>query len=106
MRCYLLLPNCALAVPVERSKLTSAQPFALSVTLWVSVVDRNANIFGINHFHLTHRGWGRFEALYVIDGVLQQYGNKYPIPQAADKGPWSDGLLSYEVVKPLEEIPN
>jgi|TARA_Y100000294_G_C8536475_1_gene329276 hypothetical protein len=73
-------------------------------TLWVSVVDREANIFGINHFHLTNKGWGRFEALYVIDGVQQQYGNKFPIPMEADRGPWSDGLLSYEVVRPLEEI--
>lgn len=73
-------------------------------TLWVSVVDREANIFGINHFHLTNRGWGRFEALYVIDGVQQQYGNKCPIPEEPDQGPWSDGLLTYEVIKPLEEI--
>ena len=25
-------------------------------TLWVSVVDSEANIFGINHFHLTNKG--------------------------------------------------
>jgi hypothetical protein len=73
-------------------------------TLWVSVVDREANVFGINHFHLTNKGWGRFEALYVIDGVVQLYGNKHPIPLEADRGPWSDGRLSYEVVKPLEEL--
>ncbi|MBQ73737.1 MAG: hypothetical protein CMQ20_01790 [Gammaproteobacteria bacterium] len=73
-------------------------------TLWVSVVDREANIFGINHFTLTNKGWGRFEALYVIDGVQQQYGNKYPLTLEADQGPWTDGLLTYEVVKPLEEI--
>ncbi|MBQ60736.1 MAG: hypothetical protein CMQ19_01545 [Gammaproteobacteria bacterium] len=73
-------------------------------TLWVSVVDREASIFGINHFHLTNKGWGRFEALYVIDGVVQQYGNKHPLTPEADQGPWSDGLLTYEVVKPLEEI--
>lgn len=73
-------------------------------TFWVSVVDREANIFGINHFHLTNKGWGRFEALYVIDGVQQQYGNKFPIPEEPENGPWSDGLLTYEVVKPLEEI--
>lgn len=73
-------------------------------TLWVSVVDREANIFGINHFHLTNKGWGRFEALYLIDGVQQQYGNKHPLAKEADEGPWSDGLLTYQVVKPLEEI--
>ncbi|MBM4267073.1 MAG: hypothetical protein FJ144_10730 [Deltaproteobacteria bacterium] len=73
-------------------------------TLWVSVVDREANVFGVNHFHLTNKGYGRFEALYVIDGVQQLYGNKFPLVVAPDKGPWSDGRLSYEVVKPLEEI--
>jgi len=73
-------------------------------TLWMSVVDPQANIFGINHFHLTTKGFARFEALYVIDGVKQLYGNKVPIGRDADKGPWSDGRLTYEVVKPLEEL--
>jgi hypothetical protein len=73
-------------------------------TLWVSVVDPQANIFGINHFHLTANGFARFEALYVIDGVKQLYGNKVPIDPDPDRGPWTDGRLSYEVVKPLEEL--
>ncbi|MCC6382219.1 MAG: hypothetical protein IT304_06895 [Dehalococcoidia bacterium] len=73
-------------------------------TLWVSVVDREANIFGINHFHLTNKGFARFEALYVIDGVMQLYGNKVPLGPAPDNGPWSDGVLTYAVTKPLEEI--
>ena len=73
-------------------------------TLWVSVVDPAANIFGINHFHLTNKGYARYEALYVIDGVQQLYGNKIPLGEKPDRGPWSDGRLSYEVVKPLEEI--
>lgn len=73
-------------------------------TLWLSVVDRKANIFGIIHLHLTNKGWGRFETLFVIDGVLQQYGNKYPLAIEPDQGPWSDGVLTYEVVKPLDEI--
>lgn len=73
-------------------------------TLWVSLVDKAANIFGILHFHLTNKGFGRFETLCVIDGVQQLYGNKYPLPEKADQGPWSDGRLRYEVVKPLAEI--
>lgn len=73
-------------------------------TLWVSVVDPAANIFGINHFHLTNKGYARYEALYVIDGVQQLYGNKIPLGEKPDRGPWSDGRLSYEVIKPLEEI--
>jgi hypothetical protein len=73
-------------------------------TLWVSVVDPAANIFGINHFHLTNKGYARYEALYIIDGVQQLYGNKVPLAERPDEGPWSDGRLSYEVVEPLEEI--
>jgi len=73
-------------------------------TLWISVVDRAANIFGIIHFHLTNRGWGRFESLFIIDGVQQLYGNKHPLAREADQGPWSDGVLTYTVVRPLEEI--
>ena len=73
-------------------------------TLWVSVVDPAANIFGCNHFHLTNQGFGRFEALYVIDGVVQQWGNKVPLVVTPDGGPWSDGRLTYTVVRPLEEI--
>jgi hypothetical protein len=73
-------------------------------SLWVSVVDPVANIHGVNHFHLTDKGYGRFEALYVIDGVLQQYGNKHPLPVETDKGPWTDGRLTYEVVDPYNHI--
>ncbi|HJP41276.1 MAG TPA: hypothetical protein QGF35_06170 [Dehalococcoidia bacterium] len=73
-------------------------------TLWVSVVDRNANIFGINHFHLTNKGFARFESLYVIDGVAQLYGNKVALDPKPDEGPWTDGRLTYEVIDPLKEI--
>ncbi len=73
-------------------------------TIWVSTVDREASVFGINHFHLTNKGYARFEALYVIDGVVQQYGNKVPFSPEPDKGPWSDGVLTYKVVKPQEQI--
>lgn len=73
-------------------------------TLWVSVVDPGAQIFGINHIHLTTKGYGRFETLYVIDGVTQLYGNKVPLDPEPDDGPWSDGRLTYEVVSPLELI--
>lgn len=83
----------------------AASPFTLwGDTLWVSVVDPKANVFGINHFHLTTKGFARFEALYLIDGVKQLYGNKVPFDAGAARGPWSDGRLTYEVVNPLEEI--
>lgn len=80
------------------------EKFLWGDTIWVSVVDIPANIFGINHFHLTNKGYGRFEALYLIDGIPQLYGNKYPLSTKADEGPWTDGHLCYEVIKPLEEI--
>ena len=59
---------------------------------------------GVNHFHLTNKGYARFEALYVIDGVVQLYGNKVPLDPEPDGGPWSDGRMVYEVVEPFEHI--
>jgi len=73
-------------------------------SLWVSVVDPVANIHGVNHFHLTNKGFARYEALYVIDGVLQQYGNKFPLPREPEDGPWDDGRMRYEVVDPFNHI--
>jgi hypothetical protein len=73
-------------------------------SLWVSVVDPEANIHGVNHFHLTNKGFARYEALYVIDGVLQQYGNKFPLPLDVEHGPWDDGRMRYEVVDPYNHI--
>lgn len=73
-------------------------------TLWVSVVDPKAGIFGVNHFHLTTSGYGRFETYYVIDGVQQSYGMRVPLDREPDAGPWTDGRLTYEVVVPFEHI--
>ncbi len=73
-------------------------------TLWVSVVDPEANIHGVNHFHLSNRGYARFESLYTIDGVLQQYGNKFPLDVSPDRGPWTDGRMTYEVIEPWNHI--
>jgi hypothetical protein len=73
-------------------------------SLWVSVVDPESNIHGVNHFHLTNKGFARYEALYVIDGVLQQYGNKFPLPVEVENGPWTDGRMKYEVVDPFNHI--
>ena len=66
-------------------------------TLWVSVVDPKAGIHGVIHFMLTCNGFARYEALFVIDGVVQLYGNKVPIGAGPDDGPWSDGRLTYQV---------
>jgi hypothetical protein len=73
-------------------------------TLWMSVVDPEAGVHGVNHFHLTNRGYARFESLYVIDGVRQYYGNKIPLDPKPDDGPWTDGRMKYEVIEPWEHI--
>ena len=73
-------------------------------TLWVSVVDPAAGIHGVIHFHLTNNGFARFESLFVIDGVVQLYGNKIPMDPEPDAGPWSDGRLSYAVVEPWNQL--
>ncbi len=73
-------------------------------TLWVSVVDPEANIFGVLHWHLTNQGYARHEAYFLIDGVQQSYGYRAPLDPEPDAGPWSDGTLSYEVVDPFEHI--
>lgn len=73
-------------------------------TLWVSVVDPEANIFGVNHFHLSNKGYGRFETYYLIDGVQQSYALRAPLDAEPDSGPWTDGTLTYEVVEPMEHI--
>lgn len=74
-------------------------------TFWLSVVDPEANVFGVNHFHMTNKGYGRFTAHYVIDGENQCYGNKHPF-ELGDGGAqkFSDGRLSYEVIEPFETI--
>jgi hypothetical protein len=73
-------------------------------TLWVSVVDPEANIFGVLHWHLTNKGFGRHESYFLIDGVQQSYGLRAPLDPEPDPGPWTDGTLSYEVVDPFEHI--
>lgn len=73
-------------------------------TLWVSVVDPEADVFGIVHWHLSNKGFARHESYFVIDGVPQLYANKVPLDPEADAGPWSDGRLTYEVVEPFEHV--
>jgi len=88
----------------RHSPKKGAEKILYGDTLWVSVVDPEANIHGVNHFHLTNNGFARFESLYVIDGVVQLYGNKIPLDPKPDSGPWSDGRLEYEVIEPFEHI--
>jgi hypothetical protein len=73
-------------------------------TLWVSVVDPAANVFGVLHWHLTNKGFGRHESYFVLDGVQQSYALRTPLDPKPDAGPWSDGVLTYEVIDPFQHI--
>jgi hypothetical protein len=73
-------------------------------TFWISVVDPEAGVHGVCHAHLTNKGYARFEALFTIDGVVQLYGNKYPLAVEPDNGPWTDGRMKWEVVEPWNHL--
>ncbi len=97
-------PRLTVADEGRHSTPEGAEGRLFGDTLWMSVVDPEANIFGVNHFYLSNRGWGRFETYYLIDGVQQSYAMRAPVPVDAEGGPWSDGTLTYEVVEPFSHI--
>jgi len=97
-------PNLTSADEYRHPKPKGAEDLLYGDTLWVSVVDPAAGIHGVIHFHLTNNGYARFESLFVIDGVVQLYGNKIPLDPQPDEGPWSDGRLSYSVIEPWNHI--
>ena len=97
-------PNLTNADEYRHPKPKGAEDLLYGDTLWVSVVDPAAGIHGVIHSHLTNNGYARFESLFVIDGVVQLYGNKIPLDPKPDNGPWSDGRLSYSVVEPWNHI--
>ncbi len=104
---FKLPPGLTAADEGRHTPPEGAEEVLFGDTLWASVVDPNANIFGIAHFHLTNQGYGRFETYFIIDGVQQSYGMRVPfdkLDKQPDPGPWSDGRLSYEVVDPFEHI--
>ena len=70
--------NLTPADEYRHPKPEGAEGLLYGDTLWVSVVDPAAGIHGVIHFHLTNNGFARFESLFVIDGVVQLYGNKIP----------------------------
>ena len=97
-------PNLTNADEYRHPKPKGAEDILYGDTLWVSVVDPAAGIHGVIHSHLTNNGYARFESLFVIDGVVQLYGNKIPLDPKPDNGPWSDGRLSYSVLEPWNHI--
>jgi hypothetical protein len=74
-----------------------------SDNFWFSVVDRDADVFGINHVHasLSH-GYVRASAFYVIDGVHQQWASRQPLGGDPVFETIGDQRLSFRVEKPFE----
>jgi hypothetical protein len=73
-------------------------------TVWLSAMDPAAGIRGVNHIHLTNRGYARFQAHYWIDGVRQSYACRAPAEQNPVLTRWSDGRMSYEVLEPFRRV--
>jgi hypothetical protein len=97
-------PNLTDGDEYRHARPKGAEKLLYGDTIWVSVVDPAAGIHGVIHFHLTNNGFARFESLFVIDGVVQLYGNKIPMDPRPDAGPWSDGRLRYAVVEPWNRL--
>lgn len=56
-----------------------------SDNFWFSVCDREADVYGINHIHAsTSHGYQRVSAMYVIDGVHQQWASRLPLDPGAN----------------------
>ena len=74
-----------------------------SDNFWFSVVDRDADVFGINHLHasLSH-GYLRASAFYVIDGVHQQWASKVPLSGGRVFETLGDQQLTFQVEKPFD----
>jgi hypothetical protein len=72
-----------------------------SDNFWFSVVDREADVFGINHIHasLSH-GYLRASAMFVIDGTHQQWASRQPLETELRFDRLGDHRLGYRVLEP------
>ena len=78
-----------------------------SDNFWLSICDREADIFGVNHIHAAvTRGYARFSTMLVIDGTPQPWASKVALnqDQKLKFDRLTEGHMSYQVVKPLEQI--
>ncbi|MCP3975438.1 MAG: hypothetical protein GY720_13220 [bacterium] len=75
-----------------------------SDNFWFSVVDREADVFGINHIHASRsHGYLRASAMYVIDGISHHWASKQPLDPATEQFErLGDHKLSLEVVEPFK----
>ena len=76
-----------------------------SDNFWFSVVDREADVHGINHIHasLSH-GYLRASAMYVVDGLHQQWASKQPLEGGPRFDSLGDHRLTYQVLQPFQEV--
>jgi hypothetical protein len=76
-----------------------------SDNFWFSVVDREADVLGINHIHasLSH-GYLRASAFYVVDGLHQQWASRQPLDPEPHFKTLGDGKLTYEVIEPFKHV--
>ncbi len=73
-------------------------------TTWFSVMDARANVFGVVQIFLSNHGYARWASLFQIDGTQQYWGNKQPFSAQPPRGPWGDGRMRYEIIRPLGEF--
>lgn len=73
-------------------------------TTWFSVMDPQANIYGVVQVFLSNHGYARWASLFQIDGVQQYWGNKHPLIDPPPGGPWEDGRMRFEMIRPLDEF--
>jgi hypothetical protein len=73
-----------------------------SDNFWFSVVDREADVYGINHIHASmSHGYLRASAMYVIDGTHQQWASRQPLFGAENFDALGDGKISFQVEEPF-----
>jgi hypothetical protein len=80
------------------------EPVCWGDTMWVSLIDPEAGIYGANHIYLTNRGMGRFQSHVWIDGVQQTWGRTAPITLDPALTKWSDGNFAYEILEPFKRL--
>lgn len=74
-------------------------------TVWLSLIDPDAGVWGMIHNHIcTNRGYGRFAAYLMIDGVEHVYAGKTTGGLSVGDMSWSDGRMTYRVLEPYRRI--
>lgn len=76
-----------------------------SDNFWFSVVDREADVFGINHISasLSH-GYLRASAFFVIDGTSQQWASRQALDVDVRFACLGDARLRYTVLEPFKRV--